>query len=562
MAKPASAATYAAQSRANQAEESRQRYQRPEDDPNASLYKTWEKLKAEAKKRRDPWVGVWQEMYRFTLPLREGHYSEAPAQDHSDQIYDETAVTGLPKLASRLAAGYVPEFGEIFSLEYGVDAPPHLLNGAGQAKLDQLTHMIHQSWQNSNLGIEIGEAMIDLAMGTTNILLEPGYWPGDVCFTSVDSTGLALLPGGKGEVKGWFWWRRIALEDVKVCYPKAVFNEQIERALKNDPRQQVLVECAQWRMSSTGADEKYQFAVVLPDFKKMVYERVDEGEGSCAWGSARWSKVGRDVWGRGPVNLAMPAILSANLTVQMTFENAEFSIGGMWTYDDDGVFDPDSVTFQPGTFIPKSREGKVERLDSGGREFNLSELVLADQRQNIKKALFIDEMDSPGDTPYSAYETAQRRADIARDLASPGSRITHELIVPLVNRTIWIFEKQGILNAAGLRVDGKRLKINPKSPFLRGQDAVFMQEMMTGAGQMNAIFGAGTSGMMFKLEETGREIFMRNGIPLRLKNTTEDLKAMGQQGGATMGEATGPGAPAAGSDPMALLAPIMKMGQQ
>jgi hypothetical protein len=233
----------------------------------------------------------------------------------------------------------------------------------------------------------------------------------------------------------------------------------------------------------------------------------------------------------------------------------------MWTYDDDGVFDPDSVTFAPGTFIPKSREGKIEPLQSGA-QFDVSQLVLAEMRQNIKKALHVDEMDKQGETPYSAFEIAQRRADNARDLTMPGSRITRGLIVAWVNRTIWIFERQGILDAAGLRVDGKRLKLFAKSPFLRGQDAVVMQEIMTAAGQLNAIFGAGTAGMAFRMEQTRNEVFRRNGVPSRLATTKEEIAQMGAGTGAAAGQAVEASGPEAGTDPMALLGPLMKAGQQ
>lgn len=528
------------------------------------LYKQWEKLKKEADKRRNPWLSVWQQIYDYVCPLREGFFDEATAQDRTDLIYDETATTGLPKLASRLAGGYFPEFGEIFSLSYGEDAPAHLMNLEGQAKLEELTRRIHESWQNSNLGIESGEFMTDICIGTGNLIQEEGYWPGDVCFTSLDPTCIALLPDGKGGIKGRFWWRKVALEDVKTSYPRATFSAPIERALKNDPRREVKIECAQWSMSTEPGREKYQFVVVLPDFGEagVVYERIDEGEGACAFSTVRWSKTGRDVWGRGAIMQAFPAIKTANLTVQLTLENAEYAIGGMWTYDDDGVFDPESVTFQPGTFIPKSREGKIEPLQSGA-QFNVSDLVLGDQRQNINKALHVNEYDAPGDTPYSAFEVGQRRADTARDLTSPGSRITREGIVPMVNRTIWIFERQGILDAAGLRVDGRRLRLHVKSPFLRGQDAIVMNDMLTGAGQLNAIFGAGTSGMLFRLEDTAEEVFRRNGIPLKLKNGAQELAAMGGAAGSAAGAAVQSSpAGAQGTDPMALLAPILKAGQQ
>jgi hypothetical protein len=107
-------------------------------------------------------------------------------------------------------------------------------------------------------------------------------------------------------------------------------------------------------------------------------------------------------------------------------------------------------------------------------------------------------------------------------------------------------------------VDGKRIKLHPKSPLLRGQDSIVMQELITGAGQLNAIFGAGTAGMLFRLEDTSLEVFRRNGIPTRLLKTPDELKGDGANAGAAAAQAAAPGGPAAGTDPMALLAPVMQ----
>lgn len=499
-------------------------------DDNNDAYKVWEKLKAEAKKRRDPWVSTWQEIYDYTMPMRESFMGGAPGESRTDLIYDDTAVNALPKLASRLTAGYLPEYGQIFTLEPGPDAPDHMKSAEGRMKLNVLCDWIHESWQNSNLSIEAGEAMLDFAIGTMNLCQEPGQYPGEVVFTSVDPSAIAILPGAAGRVKGWFTWRKMALEDVFLTYRRATKNAEIERTLQREPRQEVMVECGTWLLNDFDED-KCRFVVILPDYKHAIVDETFKGEGCCPWSTTRWSKVGRDVWGRGPVQLAMPAIKTLNLTVQMILENAELALGGMWTYTDDGVFNPENITLQPGTFIPMSREGSVNELKPSAR-FDVGQLIIEKMQLGIKRSLFVDEMDSRGETPLSAYELQSRRADIARDLTVPGGRLTKECIIPHVNRTIWIFEKQGILNSIGLRVDGKRLRIGIKSPLLRGQDAIEMNDIMTAAGQISAIFGQGTAGMVFKFDETIEGIRKRNGIDPRLINRKSDIEAMTAKAGA------------------------------
>jgi hypothetical protein len=228
----------------------------------------------------------------------------------------------------------------------------------------------------------------------------------------------------------------------------------------------------------------------------------------------------------------------------MILENAELALGGVWTYDDDGVFNPDNIVLAPGTFIPKSKEGKVEALQSAA-QFNVADLVLADQRMNIKKGLFIDEMDTQGKTPKSAFEIQQRLAEIARDLSAPGARLVHECLIQQVNRTIHIFEQQGILDSMGLRVNGKQIKMTVKSPLLRGQDQVELNELMQWGQMMDALFGPNTAAMTLNRATTIPYISKRNGIPMTLIRSDEEIKAdlAKAQAGAMAAQAAAPAGP-------------------
>ena len=55
-----------------------------------------------AKGRWNNWQDVWEEIYDYVLPHRESFFQEYSGQRRTENIYDETAVVGLPKFASRL----------------------------------------------------------------------------------------------------------------------------------------------------------------------------------------------------------------------------------------------------------------------------------------------------------------------------------------------------------------------------------------------------------------------------------------------------------------------------
>ena len=139
------------------------------------------------------------------------------------------------------------------------------------------------------------------------------------------------------------------------------------------------------------------------------------------------------------------------------------AIAGSYVYDDDGVFNPDNITIQPGTFIPRSPGSAIESLQSAGR-FDVAQLVIDDMRRNVRKALFIDELDTRPNarTPLSATEVSERLADVARDMGAVAGRMQKEFLQPLVERLIYIYTKQGLLDIP--KVDGRELRIVPVSP--------------------------------------------------------------------------------------------------
>ena len=67
----------------------------PQSGANRPLYERVSKMYKEAKKRRENWVSVWDEIFEYVLPGREGFYdsntgSSSFGEKKTDLIYDET----------------------------------------------------------------------------------------------------------------------------------------------------------------------------------------------------------------------------------------------------------------------------------------------------------------------------------------------------------------------------------------------------------------------------------------------------------------------------------------
>ena len=494
-----------------------------------------------ARGRWSSWTDLWEEIYDYVLPHRESFFQESQAARRTENIYDETAVVGLPKFASRLQLGFFPPNGRAFKLAPGPDFPKEAVNKALLQELDRITELLHEGLRSSNFNAELHEAFQDLGLGTMNLLVEEGRFAGDLHFTSVPPTNLALLAGNMDTVSGWFRWNsEMGITDIKHRYPDAQFSDKMMREQKSNPdRKTKIVEATIYDEKNKFKDE-YTYYLISETDKHILKKSVLQGRGSVPWITTRWSKTGFEVWGRGPVLQAMPAIKTLNLTVQLILENAEMAIAGSYVYDDDGVFNPDNITIQPGTFIPRSPGSRIETLAAPGR-FDVAQLVLDDMRRNVRQALFIDELDTRPNarTPLSATEVSERLADVARDMGAVAGRMQKEFLQPLVERIIKIYTDQGLINIP--KVDGRELRIIPVSPLLRAQDqqdvADFVRFQQTVAGT----FGPEITPVLYNQEKVVQYLAQKFGVMEELladqgqvrKNTEllQQVMASQQQGG-------------------------------
>ena len=506
------------------------------NDKDAEYKSVMDRYK-KAKGKWNSWSDIWEEIYDYVLPHRESFFQEFSGQRRTENIYDETAVVGLPKFASRLQLGFFPPNGRAFKLAPGPEFPQEQITKDVLSELDNITDVLHEGLRNSNFNSEFHEGLQDLGLGTMNMLVQPGRFNGELHFTSVPPTHLAMLGGAMDEVSDWFrWLPECTLTEVKHRFPQVKFTQKMKEAHKRDPKRKTkIIEATCYDRENKFKDE-WSYYIISETDKCILYKSKLNSRGELPWITTRWSKSGFEVWGRGPVLQAMPAIKTLNLTVQLILENAEMAIAGSYVYDDDGVFNPDNITIQPGTFIPRSPGSQITTLGSAGR-FDVAQLVLDDMRRNVRKAMFIDELDArQARTPLSATEVSERLADVARDMGAVAGRMQKEFLTPLVQRIIAIYQAQGILDIP--KVDGRTLRVVPVSPLLRAQDQQDVQDFIRFQQTAAQTFGAEFTPTLYNQEAVIQFLASKFGVPESLladpetkEQNIEQLMQMAQQQG-------------------------------
>jgi hypothetical protein len=511
------------------------------DPTGESVCKRYEK----AKTLWDRWRPLWQDIYDLCLPQRRGFQITTEGRRNTLQIFDETAVTGVQEFASRVATTMMPPYMRWVDLRCGSGVPPDQREQNDQ-KLAAVTETLFEIINKSNFHTMAVEAVTEMAMSTGVMIIEDDFFKGIRC-QAVPLTRVVLDAGPKGEVDFWSRERKIRLGTLLVDYPGAQVPYDMVNDLRVNPDRELTVIEATWRVWEIEYAEVYHWALVWKDQAVTLDQRVFSGLGSNPWVTFTWNKDPYETYGRGPLVNAIGAIKTCNLTVQLTLENAEMAIVGMWQYDEDGVIDVDNIQFTPNSMIAKDAQSKgLEQLKAPG-DFNVVNLVLSDMRENIKRALYVGQFAPLGKTPQSATEVAYRQQDLAERIGSSWGRLNQELVQKVVQRVAFLLRRQGKIRLPD--IDGHIIDIVSISPLSKRQNQDDVMSITQFLGQIGQLLGPNTVPIVVDPMETARELGRLQGVPPKLLRSADDQAAAMQQLQQMAQQAAQQGPGAAGGSP-------------
>jgi hypothetical protein len=480
-----------------------------------------------AKTRKDYWNGYFEEAYEYSMPMRESMFEEGIAKRKTDKIFDETAVVGVQEFASRLQAGMVPTFARWADLRSGTEVPVQERLRIDES-LDAITDYIFEILQNSNFNQEVHESFMDLAVGTGSLLIEEGDANTPIKFRAVPLSHIVLDTGPNDDIDAVFRTRWIKQEDLKNAYPQGNFPDTLmmQMSSKNSQKRCEIIEVVK-RDWSKPTELKWKYCVVLKQFKHLVLEYLMEGEGANPWIVFRWSKAAGEVYGRGPLLNALPAIKTCNLTVELILENAQMSISGMYQVDDDGVINPDTLQLVPGSIIPRApgSTGLTPIVPPG--KFDVAQIILQDMRLNIKKALYNEQLGDPNKTPATATEITERMADLSRQIGAAFGRLQAEFVIPVLKRVIYILRKQGRIELPS--IGNQEIQVKPVSPLAQAQNNQDVMIVDRFLELISSKFGPQSLNMFIKTDAVAEYIGRKLGLPSNLIRDKEEQAQILQQ---------------------------------
>lgn len=468
---------------------------------------------SKAADERDNWINLWQDCYDLAFPSRTGFYSESPGESKTDNIYDASTTQAVGEFASRMQAGLTPSFAKWFELQAGSEIEEQLKSEVNK-QLEAVGDYVWEILQSSNLNQELHEAYYDLAIGTGTIMVEEGDAENPVRFTALPQSQVVLDTGPYGFIDATWRSRQMKLRDIKVVWPNAVIPSDMESTgMRDEEHKFTIIECV-YRDWAEKRFERHDFVVICKDMKHILLSGEFMGDGSNPLISFRWSKTAGETYGRGPLLNTLPDVKTLNEVVRLGLENAAMSITGMWQADDDGILNPDTIELVPGTILPRAMNSRgLEPLVPANR-LDVSQFMIQDMRNNIKKAMFNESLGSPEGTPMSATEVHERMADLSRIIGSAYGRLHTEMTTPLLRRVIHILKKQGRIEIP--MVNGREVKVVNVSPLAQAQHNENVARVGRWLQLMNAGFGPQMTNMVVKAEEAAIYTGQQIGVPEKL----------------------------------------------
>jgi hypothetical protein len=483
-----------------------------------------------AMKHRGHWESGYQEVYDYCLPGRQSFFNRNVTEDQPE-IFDETAVIGLQEFASRMQAGMVPNYAKWVMLEAGT-AVPEEQRAEINKELERITDVVFEHINASNFGQEAHEFLIDIGLGTAAMEIVEGDSINPIIFNAVPLPELALDCGHRDELDSFYRCRTRHVSDIKRLYGVNVPKKLVEQAAQNcevddkdDPPLKVVT--GVYRDPDKENEYVYKRCVFLLDAEDedgVLKMDTLTGLGANPFIGARWSKVAGEAWGRGPAYNLMPAIRVLNLVTQLTLENAEMAIAGLYFYEDDGVIDAENVVLRPGTMAAVAPGSSGIKQFNTSTDFNVGDLIASRIKQDINKGLYNDTLGPTDTTPMSATEVAQRMADLSRQIGSAFGRLQVEFVNAVLQRVLYILKRKGKIKIPV--VDGRQIKIVATSPLAQAQAV----EEINGVTNWLAVIAANYGPEGVNLYTDGAEVAKytqeKFNVPERLYRNEQNRKAM------------------------------------
>lgn len=503
-------------------------------------------LSGKAWTEKSHWNELLRECYEFALSDRNPYWGNGtgkagerstPGKDKtSRRVYDSTLAVDAVRIANRLQYELFP-----IGAKWAEFVPGAFVNEQSreQARIDleRLRELVFATIQLSNFDLSIAEWLLELVVaGTACMLVQEGDEDNPVVYQCVTQAHVAIREGAWGKIDLISREHEMRHSLVKQTWPDARFDDLDKDELAEDPKLKIIDVCY-WSAEDA---VWYYDVIVTGGLKNRTDEKriVERSHQICPWVIARWSKAAGEAQGRSMVMLALPDARVLSSVKSYLLRHAALAIGGVWMVRNDGVINANNVRIFPGATIPVRSTGgtaggaSIAPLQATA-DINLAQLVIQDLVTSIHKVMMNDGMPEITDGVRTATELLERLKELQQSLGAPFSRVLKEGIVPMLEATIAILGKKGVLpvqSGTKIKLNNGVIQVRFASPLVQGQSIRDVEALQQAAAVTAAVAGPSaameTVAVSFKIENIGAWVGAKLGVDPTIMRGPEERKSL------------------------------------
>lgn len=478
-----------------------------------------------AKTKKELWRSTYADAYRYAMPSRETFTWQAEGSNRQRQLYDSTLQEATYTAANTLHALLFPPWTRWCELAPGGAVPEDDITDEIREGLQAATKTFFDFLNISNFDTVIGEAALDLMVGTAGIDFDEGDNDNPFKFCALPLSAVEIEEGPNGTVETVWMCRKPKARDVARLYEGMTefdLSPELADAAVMTPDKEVEV------VQGTIYDPKSKsyFGVAIDVSAKHIMWRYSYGE-SCPTIVARAMKVAGETYGRGRVLLALADAKTLDRMQEFVLRHAALQVAPPLTGVSDGVFNPYTASLAPNTIIPVASNDNatpsLRALELGGN-FNITEQLMGALRERVRRIMLGPEP-SEG-AVKSATEISISDRNRLWAMNGEYTRIQSELLSKIVARGVFILQKKGLMPK--FKVNGRQVAVVYTSPFSKSQneeDVMALQGALAVAGML----GPEALHMTIKTEDIPAWVFRKRGVDERLIRDDAEKDQMKQQ---------------------------------
>ncbi len=478
-----------------------------------------------AETHKENWRAIYEEAYEYCLPMRnlyDGYYeADVPGQDKMKRVFDSTAIHSTARFANRIQSSLFPPQRDWCRLTYGSEIPPERHIEVQQI-LESYNEKMFAVMKQSGFDLAMGEFLLDLAVGTAVMLIQPGDEVSPIRYTAVPSFHIAFEEGPDGSVNTVYRKMKRPFNVLEKEFPDIKIPKEVSDKFTEDVTKKIEL------LEATYENEGFIYYCIttMEGDHKLVSRTLK----SFPFVVSRYMKASNEILGRGPCLYALPDVKTLNKVTELTLKNASISIGGVFTAVDDGVLNPQTISITPGAVIGVSSNGgargpSLQPLNRSG-DPNLSQILMNDLRQNIKQMLLDDSLPPQNMSARSATEIIELMKNLQQNLGAAFGRLISETMMPIVKRTLELMDELGMIELP-LKVNGLQVSVIPVSPLAMASNMDRVNDVL-GFLQIAQQLGP-VGGSMLRLDAVGDYLADQFGIPAELRTTPQEREQILQQ---------------------------------